>query len=621
MLQAGDEAPDFSLESDEGETVTLSALRGQPGGLLLLSQGRHAGLYGAGLLAARQLRRASSALGAALYGISPDDVESHRSFRAKFGLPFPLLVDADHAVAEAYGVWGERPNGKMGIIRSAFVVGADGRSCDASYDVKPEDTTPEALAALVGMSDAAPLAGVRVLDLSRVLAGPYCSMVLADLGADVIKVERPGAGDPTRAWGPPFREGESAYYLCVNRGKRSVTVDLARPRRPGGGQAARARRRRRRRELPAGRRRAPRPRLRRARGRAPAARATRSIAGYPPESVDAHRPGFDFADPGRGRRHVDHGRAGRAAAEGRRRDRGHHDGDVRVDRHAGRAARRRAHAAGAATCRSRSSTPSSPGSRTAAPTSSSAGEAPERLGNAHPAIVPVRGLRDQRRPRHRRDRHRRAVRALLRPRPGCPTLAADARYATNPLRVEHRARARRARSPTRSAAARRPTGSAVLDARERPGRAGAHDPRGLRARALRDRRARPPAARRRAHGALADRRSTASTPPPSPHRRCSGSTRRRCWRSSATTTAARAPAGGRLPPGLKSGAPPEPPRSLGGETWVASPLPPARQVPMDSGHTGLQIRPRTVDWCSFLRNTGRGQFGTGRHGNVCRQRR
>jgi crotonobetainyl-CoA:carnitine CoA-transferase CaiB-like acyl-CoA transferase len=71
------------------------------------------------------------------------------------------------------------------------------------------------------------LEGIRVLDLSRVLAGPYCSMILGDLGADVIKVERPGIGDETRHWGPPFAApGESAYFLCVNRNKRSIAVDL-----------------------------------------------------------------------------------------------------------------------------------------------------------------------------------------------------------------------------------------------------------------------------------------------------------------------------------------------------------------------------------------------------------
>ena len=70
-----------------------------------------------------------------------------------------------------------------------------------------------------------PLNGIRVLDLSRVLAGPYCTMVLGDLGADVIKVEPP-EGDETRAWGPPFAGGESAYYLCVNRNKRGMIVNL-----------------------------------------------------------------------------------------------------------------------------------------------------------------------------------------------------------------------------------------------------------------------------------------------------------------------------------------------------------------------------------------------------------
>ncbi|WP_198929219.1 CaiB/BaiF CoA transferase family protein [Marinobacter sp. X15-166B] len=76
-----------------------------------------------------------------------------------------------------------------------------------------------------------PLAGIKVLDLSRVLAGPWCGQMLADMGAEVIKVERPGSGDDTRHWGPPWLTGteESAYYLCANRGKRSLTVDIATP--------------------------------------------------------------------------------------------------------------------------------------------------------------------------------------------------------------------------------------------------------------------------------------------------------------------------------------------------------------------------------------------------------
>jgi crotonobetainyl-CoA:carnitine CoA-transferase CaiB-like acyl-CoA transferase len=83
------------------------------------------------------------------------------------------------------------------------------------------------------------LEGVRVLDLSRVLAGPWSTQIFGDLGADVIKVESPGAGDDTRAWGPPFlpmpeqttgnKNGESAYYLCANRNKRSIAVDFSKP--------------------------------------------------------------------------------------------------------------------------------------------------------------------------------------------------------------------------------------------------------------------------------------------------------------------------------------------------------------------------------------------------------
>jgi len=89
------------------------------------------------------------------------------------------------------------------------------------------------------MTDAPPskaaLAGVRVLDLSRVLAGPWATQILGDLGAEIIKVEKPGAGDDTRSWGPPFTtrpdgtQGDAAYYLAANRNKKSVTIDFAKP--------------------------------------------------------------------------------------------------------------------------------------------------------------------------------------------------------------------------------------------------------------------------------------------------------------------------------------------------------------------------------------------------------
>lgn len=79
------------------------------------------------------------------------------------------------------------------------------------------------------MKASPPLIGIRILDFSRILAGPFCTQFLADMGAEVIKIERPGAGDDTRQWGPPWAGGESAYYLSCNRNKKSVTIDLQKP--------------------------------------------------------------------------------------------------------------------------------------------------------------------------------------------------------------------------------------------------------------------------------------------------------------------------------------------------------------------------------------------------------
>lgn len=76
--------------------------------------------------------------------------------------------------------------------------------------------------------DRSPLGGIRVLDLTRIVAGPYCTMILGDLGAEVLKIEQPGVGDEARKWGPPFFEGtkETAYFASVNRNKKSVCIDL-----------------------------------------------------------------------------------------------------------------------------------------------------------------------------------------------------------------------------------------------------------------------------------------------------------------------------------------------------------------------------------------------------------
>src|SRR5262245_19483630 len=71
-----------------------------------------------------------------------------------------------------------------------------------------------------------PLAGLKIHDISRVVSGPFCTMILGDLGADVVKVEEPKCGDESRSYGPPFQNGESSYFLSVNRNKRSIAIDL-----------------------------------------------------------------------------------------------------------------------------------------------------------------------------------------------------------------------------------------------------------------------------------------------------------------------------------------------------------------------------------------------------------
>jgi formyl-CoA transferase/CoA:oxalate CoA-transferase len=92
----------------------------------------------------------------------------------------------------------------------------------------PVPSTPETLPS-GDTGSGGPLKDLLILDLSRILSGPFATMTLGDLGADVIKVEQPGHGDDTREWGPPFQGGEAAYFLSVNRNKRSLAVDLKSP--------------------------------------------------------------------------------------------------------------------------------------------------------------------------------------------------------------------------------------------------------------------------------------------------------------------------------------------------------------------------------------------------------
>ena len=150
MVSEGDAAPDFTLSSDSGESVTLSAFRGKPVVLYFYPKDNTSGCT----TQACGIRDAWSefeSAGAVVLGVSPDDVASHETFKDDFDLPFTLLADPDHSVAEAYDVWAEKSRyGRtyMGIVRSTFVIGPDGVVVKAMRNVKPATHADDVLAVL-----------------------------------------------------------------------------------------------------------------------------------------------------------------------------------------------------------------------------------------------------------------------------------------------------------------------------------------------------------------------------------------------------------------------------------------------------------------------------------------
>jgi peroxiredoxin Q/BCP len=148
--QVGERAPDFALSADDGRKVKLSALRGRPVVVYFYPKDDTPGCTREAC-AFRDRKAELARLGATVLGISPDDVESHREFRDKFRLNFPLLADPEHKVADKYGAWRERNMyGKtvMGIQRSTFVIDAEGHVARVWRNVKVDGHDEQVLAAL-----------------------------------------------------------------------------------------------------------------------------------------------------------------------------------------------------------------------------------------------------------------------------------------------------------------------------------------------------------------------------------------------------------------------------------------------------------------------------------------
>jgi thioredoxin-dependent peroxiredoxin len=141
MVEEGKPAPDFELETDEGGTVRLSELRGKPVVLYFYPKDDTPGCTRQAC-AFRDVYSEFQERGAVVLGVSPDSVASHRKFKEKYGLPFPLLADSDHEVADRYGAWREK------LVRSTFVIDPDGTVARAMYGVNPEQNAGEVLEAL-----------------------------------------------------------------------------------------------------------------------------------------------------------------------------------------------------------------------------------------------------------------------------------------------------------------------------------------------------------------------------------------------------------------------------------------------------------------------------------------